>query len=134
MLASASAMQLVRVAKLCEKHCLRQLSPKNCVRAWLLADRYNFGELKKKAFNVVLDSFPMIVDCVEILQLEKGSLQQVLADDHLSVACEEDVFQALVRWVQFDEDNRKTHFAQLVRSVVRVKETKMEVNTKCGML
>lgn len=76
----------------------------------------------------------MIVDCVEILQLEKGSLQQVLADDHLSVACEEDVFQALVRWVQFDEDNRKTHFAQLVRSVVRVKETKMEVNTKCGML
>lgn len=129
LLTAASSMELVQVEKHCERHCLKRLSRENCLHLWLLADRFNLGELKKKAFVVALDSFPLIVGGNDFLLLERGPLKQLLLDDHLSVACEEDVLEAVVRWVNFDEGSHKSHFAELLTSVVRVEHLKPEVHS-----
>lgn len=130
LLTAVSGMELVRVENLCEQHCLKRLSRDNCLRLWLLADRYSLAELMEKALVMVMDSFPLLVAANEdFLQLEMKSLQLLLGDDNLTVLCEEDVLDALVRWVRLDEDNRKAHFTQLM-SVVRVDEMKPEVNTE----
>lgn len=127
LLAAASGMNLVQVEMLCERHCLKKLRRDNCLRLWWMADRYSLTTLKKKAYIMVLDSFSLLANGDEFKQMERDSLLRFLADDNLSVYCEEDVIKALVGWIRFDEDNRRMHFAELMNSVVRFKEMNMEV-------
>lgn len=123
LLAAASAMELVQVEKFCEQHCLKQLSRDSCLRLWWLADRYSLIVLQKKAYAIVLDPFPTLVGSEAFLHMEKVPLQQLLADNGLSVYSEEDVFEALAQWVRSNTHNRKAFFVQLINSV-RVKEMK----------
>lgn len=130
LLAAASSMELVQLEWLCERHCLKLLSRDNCLRFWMLADRFSLNLLKTNAYKAALDYFTLIVAGMQFVQLTNVLLQQLLTDNNLSVASEVDVFGAVVRWVRHDEHNRKQHFTELVSSVVRVKEMKVEVSKK----
>lgn len=63
----------------------------------------------------------------DLLQLDQNSLQLMLPDDNLIVACEETVFKPLLRWTRYDEHDREAQFVELLNLVVRVKEIKPKV-------
>jgi len=53
----------------------------------------------------------------EFLSTEHDMLLDILSSSELNVGCEEIVFEALMRWVQFDTSKRSKHLAQLLPAV-----------------
>lgn len=89
----------------------------NCLEIWALARRYAFNDLTDIAFPFVLDNFSDLVESENFYRLNKSDLIELLENDELVVDSEEDVFNAVTKWVEFDSSKRKTDFADLVRCV-----------------
>ena len=53
----------------------------------------------------------------EFLSTEPDMLLDILSSSELNVGCEEIVFEALMRWVQFDTSKRSKHLPQLLPAV-----------------
>lgn len=93
------------------------LDATNCIGIWVLASRYLFQDLKDLVIPVICDNFLEVVECDEFNQLNRNELLEVLASDHLAVDSERDVFNALVKWIQFDVDARQAFFPELVVAI-----------------
>lgn len=89
----------------------------NCLGIWTLARSYAFEDLKEIAFPFVIDNFAELVGNEDFHGMNKSDLMELLENDELVVDSEEDVFNAVVDWVEFDSAKRKTDFADLVRGV-----------------
>lgn len=50
----------------------------------------------------------------EFLTLDVEDFGQILASDDLNVNTEEEVFDILIKWIQYDEINRKQHISYLL--------------------
>lgn len=87
----------------------------NCVGIWAIARLYEYEDLKELTFPFILRHFREIVACEEFLRLKKSDLKELLENNELQVGSEEDVFNAIVDWAQFDLAERKTEFPDLVR-------------------
>lgn len=114
------------------------LDATNCIGIFVLASRYMFQDMKNLAVPVICDSFLEVVECDEFNHLSRNELLEILASDHLSVDSERDVFNALVKWIQFDLDARRALFPELV-VVIRVNRLDDEffmgrVQSVCGLL
>ena len=54
---------------------------------------------------------------LEYQQLPVLSLSKIISDDHLNIRGEEDVFEAVVRWVDFDPRQRRGCMSELIGKV-----------------
>lgn len=73
-----------------------------------------------------MNFFKNLIKTDEFYNYEYNELMDVLSDDNLQVYCEEEVFESVIRWVEFDPDNRKQYF-ELLMGKVRVEELRKEV-------
>ena len=53
----------------------------------------------------------------EFLLLNAEQLNEILTSDDLNVTKEEEVFHALLAWIQHDSESRKTQFIDILPSV-----------------
>lgn len=51
------------------------------------------------------------------LHLDVKKLMEFLGSDEIVVSSEEDVFNAIIRWIEYDPDDRKQQYASLIRTV-----------------
>lgn len=126
LMAVASRLKIVGVVKMCEQYYMEALSRENCLGLWVLATQYDYDELKRDAYAIVMESFPRLMCADEFLNLDKDAVQKLLADDNLNVYSELDVFDALIGWVRADEDKRKAYFAELL-TFIRFEQMNREV-------
>ncbi|CAF0836199.1 unnamed protein product [Brachionus calyciflorus] len=70
-----------------------------------------------KAERYMVEHFCEIINSDEFLHLNEKQLCKLLIKDELSVRCESVVFKAVVDWVKFDPEKRRSHLDHLFQCV-----------------
>ena len=95
----------------------KSLNLDNCIAILNLAEHHVLSVLKSKAQDYIASQFSQVVQQQDFLELPAGSLETVLQRDDLNVKCEECVFEALMRWVRAQHDERYPLLARLLSHV-----------------
>lgn len=106
LLSTACLLQLSQVVSACCTFLSRQLHPTNCLGFALFAEQQNCSSLMKVAMDFTCQNFGQVCRNTEFFQLNTKQLSKLLASDDLNVQSEQEVFDALVAWVQHDASVR----------------------------
>ncbi|XP_072040808.1 kelch-like protein 17 [Amphiura filiformis] len=117
LLPAASVLQLNSVRDACCKFLLGQLDPSNCLGIRRFADTHGCFALEQCSQQFVLQNFNLVVRSEEFLQLPVEEVEALVSNEQLNIISEEDVFSAIMLWVQYDENNRTDFIAKLLKHV-----------------
>lgn len=117
-LEAADYLGVVSLRNQCMQFIERRISPKNVLSIRQYAqDRY-CRELLKAAHQYLVRNFPEVTrHSNELLELSLNAILDIFADDELNVKNEEVVWEAAVKWMDFDPPNRKKHIVDLLRKI-----------------
>lgn len=124
--AAASLMRLACLEELCEEYLIRTLDRSNCLELLLLATQYRYNGLIERADILVMDSFQHFINDEKFLHVKVDALVMLLKNDLIFVYSEDVIFEAIVRWIDFDEDDRRSSF-QTLMSFVRFDQLNLTV-------
>lgn len=93
------------------------ISKINCVSIYKFAVYCNCSQLKQDATKVIRNHFALVSRTDEFLNVDFELLKQLVSDEEIIVTAEEEVYEAVLRWVKHKEETRKCHFENLFRSV-----------------
>jgi len=116
-LASAHLFGLAEVVAMCKNVYLDAVNATNALSLLAIADRYALDALLATTRTFAHDHFTDVVASEHFLDLDKNRLVELLECDAIAVDSEEDVFNALIRWIEHDEDERKQHYSSLIKCV-----------------
>ncbi|KAK5976444.1 Kelch protein 20, partial [Trichostrongylus colubriformis] len=114
---AANLLQLDKVKGLCCEFLKEELDVSNCLAIGALADMYACQELLCCAKEYSLNKFQQLVGTEEFTSLPFGQLLELISSEELRVESEEQVFQAVAKWVSFDPAERKQFLPQLLEQV-----------------
>lgn len=113
----ANILQLDELMEKCEVYLRRNMTTKNSLGLQAFAQHYSLTNLKEHALRYSCWNFDSIKEEEEFLLLPAECFKQLLENDTLKVANEEYVFEALVKWLTFDYDNRHKHIPELLEFI-----------------
>ncbi|XP_071500870.1 kelch-like protein 2 [Diadema antillarum] len=117
LLPAASLLQMESVRDACCKFLVGQLDPSNCLGIRRFADTHGCFDLEQSSRQYALHNFCHVVNTEEFLQLPLQEVEQMVSSEQLNVTSEEEVFNAVIQWIQFNEQERKSAISQLLRYV-----------------
>ncbi|CAG5134203.1 unnamed protein product [Candidula unifasciata] len=113
----ADQYHVTGLLKLCCEYLHRNLSHENCIGILQFAQAHNCRGLEKSAIRYTLKNFGSVYSSSnEYLQLSLDMVCSLLSSDQLNVSCEEYVFDAICRWVDYNPQ-RKIHMKRLLTTV-----------------
>ena len=89
----------------------------NCINMYIIADSYNCETLKIVAQRLLLKNFEFLSSSDNFLELNSSQMKDILSSNDLVVSDEEKVYEALMRWVKFDMENRTSAFPELFSEI-----------------
>lgn len=113
LLAAAHMLRLTVLEQKSIEYYKNVLNSANCLGVWALAKLYSINELIHSASEIAFNNFMEIVKGDEFKYMKKDLLSEFLGDQKLYVHSEEDVFRALVVWVEFDLTVRQAQIDDL---------------------
>lgn len=116
-LEAASQFQFLRVVEACAGFLSKSLHLDSCVGILNLAETHAIPSLKTKAQDFIISQFTKVVAQKDFLELPADSLEAILQSDDLDVTFEEFVFDALMRWVKAQRDERCPLLGRLLEHV-----------------
>ncbi|XP_057707437.1 kelch-like protein 6 [Corythoichthys intestinalis] len=116
-LEAASQFQFPRVVDACVGYLTRSLQPDTCIGILNLADRHVLPALKSKAVEYIASQFSQVVRHQDFLEVSAESLETILQRDDLDTRYEEFVFEALMRWLRAEVDERRCYLAGLLAHI-----------------
>ncbi len=117
LLSGASLLQIDSVKEASENYLLRKLHPSNCITVRSLADTFSCEKLLSAAKSFLEKNFVEVSNSDEFFQLPLDGILDLVSKDDLNVNSEEQVFEAVLRWVKQDVDDRKGHLPLLLEQV-----------------
>lgn len=115
LLAIASSVELDFLESECRQFYADNLSVTNCVDAFMVSDKYCYADIRRKAFDLICDSFE-ILPSAEIQNLDHRLLEEVLKSDEIN-GPEGLVFVRLMEWFQNNEEERERYMSQLLELI-----------------
>jgi len=112
LLRASVLLQISCLQSTCESFLLDQTTAENCIGIWRLAQNLNCERLKETSWEFILKEFEVISQLDEFIGLEKDELISIISNDDLSVTNEENVCDAVFRWLEHDDD-RLSHLADV---------------------
>lgn len=116
-LCAASIFQIDHLKQACSEFMIKQLSPHNCLGIKAFAEAHGCGELMELAHRHSLSRFTEVSSCEEFKTLSVDQLTDLLSRDNLRVNSEEEVFDAMVGWINYSIDNRAHYMPHLLRLI-----------------
>ncbi|XP_011302839.1 kelch-like protein 10 [Fopius arisanus] len=114
----ADHLEVLGVVQLCCQLLLKELKPDNCLGIYKFTRHYFCHELEKKSRTYIRHHFTEILnESSELSELTWEDLRLILIDDDLNVRSEEIVFEALKRWIEENEEERKKFLPNLLECV-----------------
>lgn len=114
LLATACLLQLTSVVTACCNFLAKQLHPSNCLGFALFAEQQSCSTLLKLSSMYTCNHFMQVCKNQEFYQLCAEQLANLLKSDDLNVPSEQDVFNALMAWVQHDATDREKSIPDLL--------------------
>lgn len=112
LLRASVLLQISCLQERCESFLLEQTTAENCIGIWRLAQSLSCDQLKETSWEFILKEFEVISQLDEFLALEKDELISIVSNDNLNVSNEENVCDAVFRWLKKDED-RNSYLADV---------------------
>ncbi|XP_077285162.1 kelch-like ECH-associated protein 1B [Arctopsyche grandis] len=106
LLPAATMFQITNVIDACCVFLERQLDPTNAIGIANFAEQHGCNELKQKASQFIERHFTQVCQEEEFLQLSTIQLISLIRKDELNVQEETEVYNAVLNWVKYDEENR----------------------------
>ncbi|ETN60318.1 actin binding protein [Anopheles darlingi] len=114
LLATACLLQLSTIVTACCNFLARQLHPSNCLGFSLFAEQQGCTDLLKLATAYTCQHFQQVWKNQEFFMLDVTQMTNLLRSDDLNVPNEQEVFHALMAWIQYDPETRKRHIPELL--------------------
>ena len=111
-LKAADYLQVQDLMTHCADFMSGKLTKKNAITIWMLAKQYNLENLVTESQNVLHYKFVFILKQEEFLKICPAYIT-----DFMKLRCEniteENIYEAIMKWVDFDSDNRCKYFSSL---------------------
>ncbi|KAH7962662.1 hypothetical protein HPB52_017352 [Rhipicephalus sanguineus] len=118
LLAAADYLCVMAIIKHCCDFIVSIMTPENCISIHNIAKLYNCSDLSTTAYNYLMQNFIEVSErSEEVLHLEVDEVEAMMLDENLNVIKEETVWKAVIRWIDFDRDNRKQYISRLFKCV-----------------
>ncbi|GFR75522.1 kelch-like protein 21 [Elysia marginata] len=117
MLAAACLFQYPAIVTACEEFLEKQLHASNCLCIEMFAQLHSCTKLQESAHKFALENFTSVVENDEFLDLSLERLQEYISSDLIDVRTEETVFNAVLRWVKSELDEREQFLPELLANV-----------------
>ncbi|XP_070558123.1 kelch-like protein 24 [Ptychodera flava] len=116
LLEASSLFQILPVQNACVTYMQDQMDASNCLGIQAITDVFSCKPLCNKALDYAIENFDDVCLYEEFLSLSKERLADLIQKD-LCVTREEAVYEAVIRWVEFDPDSRKHSFERLFKLI-----------------
>ena len=99
------------------KFIIQSLSSSNCLMAYYWAVHYRCFDLQENARDLIYANFTRVVEHEDFLNLTINEVEEWISSDEIRVRGEEDVFEAIVKWVEQKGSGEREKFFELFRHV-----------------
>lgn len=113
-LTAANLFNIQPLKEACSRYMEWQMEEFNCIGILSFADAHDCSELKKAASKFILTSFTKVVTYDEFIHLPQSKLVEMINNDDLNVPNEEVVFNACLKWLNTDKENRIGEFHKVL--------------------
>ncbi|CAG9861985.1 unnamed protein product [Phyllotreta striolata] len=117
LLPAATMLQVPNVIQACCDFLERQLDPSNAIGIASFAEQHGCIELCKKANQYIEKHFSQICREEEFLQLSTLQVINLIKKDELNVQDEKEVYNAVLKWVKYDEESRHQKMEPILSAV-----------------
>ncbi|CAI4222847.1 unnamed protein product [Auanema sp. JU1783] len=114
---AASILQMDSVCIACQKFLSRFLTTNNCLSIRQFAERHNCTDLLESTQAFAVDHFSELRASEEFLAIPFNQLRDLISSDTLLVRSEEEVFEAIMLWVNHDISNREKYLFELITHI-----------------
>ncbi|KAM8729053.1 kelch-like protein 11 isoform 2-T2 [Acanthopagrus schlegelii] len=111
----ADRFLLAQLKNFCGDFLMRKLSLSNCVAVHSLAHMYSLEQLDKGAAEMIRRNFHKIICNEEFYTLPFHLVRDWLSDSEITVDFEQELYEAIVKWVRQNTEEREKHFEELFR-------------------
>jgi kelch-like protein 17 (actinfilin) len=117
LLPASSLLQLNSVRNACCEFLTNQLHPSNCLGIRSFADAHVCKDLLESSHKYALNHFVDVCQTEEFLLLNVKQIHELISSDDINVKSEEQVFNAVISWINYDKESRKGFIHQLLPHV-----------------
>ncbi|XP_049302777.1 kelch-like protein 5 [Bactrocera dorsalis] len=114
MLKAAIVLQLDDAINSCVDYIMANMNEYTLQAAYTLERETQCEQLKQKIMEYEIKNFMEISRGVEFLSFDVEKLQRILESDNLNITREEDAYDAIKRWVNYDEPARQESLPLLI--------------------
>lgn len=93
------------------------ISVSNCLALNSFASQYNCESLGQAAVTYSCENFVAVSKSSDFLSLELEKVKELLGEDKINVRQEEEVYEAMMRWVKHDVTSRECSLPDLLKCV-----------------
>ncbi|KAM8723494.1 kelch-like protein 11 [Acanthopagrus schlegelii] len=111
----ADRFLLLQLKDFCGEFLKKKLSLTNCVAVHSLAHMYTLDQLALRAADMIRRNFHKVIQDDEFYTLPFHLVRDWLSDAEITVDSEEVLFEAVVKWVQKNSEERSRYFEELFR-------------------
>ncbi|BFZ23237.1 hypothetical protein BsWGS_26276 [Bradybaena similaris] len=113
----ASFLNMQAVKEACSNYLKNRLEPSSCLSIRAFADQYLCHTLVEAANKYLQNNFRQVALSSDFLALSKSDMLEILSRDELYVSSEEQVFEAVMRWIKHMPESRVTDLPELMVKV-----------------
>ncbi|KAK3106475.1 hypothetical protein FSP39_020687 [Pinctada imbricata] len=117
LLVASSFLHLQAVKEACCSFLQHSLHPQNVLGIRNFGDQYMCPQLVEATNKYIQKHFREVMLTEEFLSLDRYDVLDIISRDELNVKSEEQVFEAILKWVKKDEEERKGHLPELLVKV-----------------
>lgn len=117
LLPAACLLQLTGVKNACCAFLEKQLDSSNCLGIKIFAEQHSCQELFDAANIFGLKHFEEVVIQEEFMSLTLHQVESLFTCNEIQVNSEEPVYEAVVDWVKYDPEERKSQLPRLLQHV-----------------
>ena len=93
------------------------LHPTNCIGIRLFAEQHGRVDLMNRTDQYIRDNFLDVVRSDEFSNMTPSYLVSLVASPDINVDSEQDVYEAVMSWIQQDTNKRKVYLSKLLAQV-----------------
>ncbi|XP_072039998.1 LOW QUALITY PROTEIN: uncharacterized protein [Amphiura filiformis] len=117
LLYASSVLQIEVVANACCDFMKNHLHPTNCLGVRAFAELHGRFELMKVADRYTHDHFLEVIEHEEFAAISFSHFAPIIESSDILVKQETQVYEAVIRWVKQDVDNREMYLSKLIAKV-----------------